>query len=131
MKITLASYHTIMIRQAGPTTHLLQMKKYLRKLGVEVELLDIWKSREEILKTDLFHIHASNIGIYDLAGYLHSLNAKFVVRPIFFTRHSAHTVRMACMVNTFAQHITPAIWSGYGITREICKRTTGRNLVIS
>ncbi len=120
MKVTLASYHTIMMRHAGPTTHLLQMKKYLKKLGVELELLDIWKSRDDILKTDLFHLHASNIGVYDLAGYLHSLNRKFVVRPIFFTRRSARMVRTVCKVNSLAQHIAPAIWSGYGITQDIC-----------
>ena len=120
MKVTLASYHTIMMRHAGPTTHILQMKKHLEKLGIEIKLMDIWKSREEILKTDLFHLHASNFGVYDLAGYLYSLDTKFVVRPIFFTRRSARTVRTVCKVNSWVQHIAPAIWSNYGITHDIC-----------
>lgn len=120
MKVTLASYHTIMMRHAGPTTHILQMKKYLEKLGIEIELINIWKSRKEILNTDLFHLHGSNIGLYDIAGYLHALNTKFVVRPILFTRHSARTVRMVCKTTSFAQHIARGTWSSYGITRDIC-----------
>lgn len=121
MKVTLTGFHTIMMRHAGPTTHILQMKKYLEKLGVEIELLDIWKSRREILNTDLFHIHGSDIGSYDIAGYLHSLNRKFVVRPIFFTRRSARTMKTVCKINAVAKFISPAIWSGYGITQDICK----------
>ena len=69
MKITIAGYHTIMMRHAGPTTHIIQMKKHLEKLGIKIELMDIWNSRKETLKTDLFHLHSSGVGIYDLANY--------------------------------------------------------------
>ena len=63
MKVTIASYHTIMMRHGGPMTHIHNVKKHLKKLGVDIELIDIWKSRREIHNTDLFHLHASNIGI--------------------------------------------------------------------
>ena len=120
MKVTLASYHTIMMRHGGPMTHILQMKKHLEKLGIQIKMMDIWESRSDILQTDLFHLHAATIGLFDLAGYLNSLNIKFVVRPIFFTRRSARTIRTVCKVNDLTQHIAPAIWSDYSITRDIC-----------
>ena len=120
MKVTLAGYHTIMMRHAGPTTHILQMKKHLEKLGIEIKLMDIWKSRKEILNTDLFHLHSSNIGIYDLASYLHALNTKFVVRPIFFTRRSAPILRLTCRTDSFLRNFTRGVWSTYGITGDIC-----------
>ena len=120
MKVTLASYHAITMRHGGPLTHILQIKKHLKKLGIEIELLDIWKPREDIFKTDLFHLHASNISLWDLAGYLHVHKTKYVVTPIFFTRRSVHTIRTVCRINTFTKHISPAIWSGYGITHDIC-----------
>jgi len=121
VKVTIASYHTIMMRHGGPMTHIHNVKKHLIKLGVDIELIDIWESRREILNTDLFHLHASNIGVYDLANYLYSLNKKFVVTPIFFTRRSARTINTVCKVNNCLKNISPAIWSAYGITQDICK----------
>jgi len=120
MKVTLASYHAVMMRHGGPMTHILQIKKHLEKLGIEIELIDIWKSREDIFKTDLFHLHASNISLWDLAGYLHAHNSKFVVTPIFFTRRSAPILRLTCKIDSFLQNFAQGIWSSYGITQNIC-----------
>jgi len=82
--------------------------------------MDIWRSRGKIFDTDLFHLHAANISLWDLAGYLHAHKSKFIVTPIFFTRRSAFTIRTVCNVNTIAKNITPALWSGYGIAKDIC-----------
>ena len=120
MKVTLACYHAIMMRHGGPMTHILQIKKHLEKLGLEIELIDIWKSREDIFNTDLFHLHASNISLWDLAGYLHAHKTKFVVTPIFFTRRSAPILRMTCRIDSFLQNFTQGIWSSYGTTQDIC-----------
>ena len=49
MEITLASYHTVMLRHGGPKTQILQTKKHLEKMGIQVRLLDFWDSRDEIL----------------------------------------------------------------------------------
>ena len=120
MKVTLASYHTMMMYHGGPMMHLLQIKKHVKKLGIDIELMDIWKSRDDIFNTDLFHLHASNISLWDLAGYLNAHKTKFVVTPIFFTRRSARTIRNVCKINTIAKKISPAIWSGYSISHDIC-----------
>jgi len=120
VKITFAGYQSIMMRHAGPTTHIIQIKKHLEKLGVKIELLDMWKTQKQIFNTDLFHIHGSYIGSYDICNYLHSNNKKFVTTPIFYTRRSSKTVKMVCMINNLVKLFSPAIWSAYGITKEIC-----------
>ena len=120
MKVTLASYPTIMMYHGGPMVHLMQIKKHIKKIGIDIELMDIWQSRDKIFNTDLFHLHAANISLWDLAGYLHAHKSKFVVTPIFFTRRSAFTIRTVCNINTIAKNITPALWSGYGIAKDIC-----------
>ena len=71
MKITFAGYQSIMMRHAGPTTHIIQIKKHLENLGVKIELLDMWKTQKQIFNTDLFHIHGSYIGSYDICNYLY------------------------------------------------------------
>ena len=48
MQVTLAGFHTIMMRHAGPTTHILQIKEHLEKLGHEITLMDMWKTQREI-----------------------------------------------------------------------------------
>ena len=103
MKVTLASYPTIMMKHGGPMMHLIQIKKHIKKIGIDIELMDIWQSRGKIFNTDLFHLHAANISLWDLAGYLHAHKSKFVVTPIFFTRRSAFTIRTVCNVNTIAK----------------------------
>ena len=104
----------------GPMMHLIQIKKHIKKLGIDIELMDMWKSRDEIFNTDLFHLHASNISLWDLANYLHSHKSKFIVTPIFFTRRSAFTIRNVCKINSIAKKLTPAIWSAYSISKDIC-----------
>ena len=120
MKVTLASYHSITMRHGGPMTHIFKLKKHLEKLGIDIDLIDIWNSREEIFKTDLFHLHASNISLWELAGYLHAHGTKFVITPIFFTRRSVRTIRTVCKINNITKNISPSIWTGYGITQDIC-----------
>ena len=78
MKITLASYPTIMMYHGGPMMHLIQIKKHIKKLGIDIELMDMWKSRDDIFNTDLIHLHASNISLWDLAHYLHSHKSIFI-----------------------------------------------------
>ena len=120
MEVTLTGFHTIMMRHAGPTTHVLQMKKHLKKMGIDIKLMDMWKTQRAIFNTDLFHIHGTYIGSYDIASYLHAHNKRFVVTPIFFTRRSAHTVRAVCRATSFVQSISQGIWSSYSITQNIC-----------
>lgn len=121
MKITLASYHTVMLRHGGPKIQIHQTKKYLERLGLEVALIDVWQDREGIFQSDLFHLFASNFGTYDLARYLNAHGARFVISPIFFTRRSPRTIRLACAVDGIMRRIAPGIWFDYGFARDICR----------
>ena len=88
MKITFAGYQSIMMRHAGPTTHIIQIKKHLEKLGVKIELLDMWKTQKQIFNTDLFHIHGSYIGSYDICNYCIHIAKILLQRPFFI--HDDH-----------------------------------------
>ena len=59
MKITFAGYQSIMMRHAGPTTHIIQIKKHLEKLGAKIELMDMWKTQKQIFNTDKDKTHFS------------------------------------------------------------------------
>ena len=120
MKITLASYHTVMLRHGGPKTQIVQTKNHLKMLGMEVCLLDNWGPRDEILDTDLFHLFGANHGMYDLAGYLHSHNIPYVVSPIYFTRRSAGTVRKAVTLTKAAGQAVRGFMSVSSIMNDIC-----------
>lgn len=121
MKITLASYHTVMLRHGGPKTQILQTKKYLEESGIEVRLIDIWGHRETSLNGSLFHLFASNFGTYDLARYLHVHEVMYVVSPIFFTRRSPRTIRFVCGLDRIVKRVAPGVWSDYNFTKDICQ----------
>ena len=56
MNISIVSYHTVDIKHGGPRTQILQTKKHLEKLGLRVQLYDIWNDNNQFRKTDIFHI---------------------------------------------------------------------------
>lgn len=124
MEITLASYHTVMLRHGGPKTQILQTKKHLEKMGIQVRLLDFWDSRDEILKTDIFHLFGASHGMYDLAGYLHSHDIPYVLSPIYFTRRSAGTVRKAVTLTKAAGQAVRGFMSVSSIVNDICSWAT-------
>ena len=124
MDVTLASYHTVMLRHGGPKTQILQTKKHLEKMGISVRLLDVWGSRDEILNSDLFHLFGSNHGMYDLAGYLNEQGVPFVVSPIYFTRRSAGTVRKAVTLTKAAGQAIRGFMSVSSIVNDICSWAT-------
>ncbi|MFQ6673252.1 MAG: glycosyltransferase family 4 protein [Fidelibacterota bacterium] len=120
MRVTLASYHTVTLRHGGPETQIHQTKKYLEEEGIEVALMDMWQN-EEILKCDLFHLFASNLGVYDLARYLGPRGIKFVVSPIFFTRRPAWAIRLVCASEKLVRRFASGLWADYGFARDICQ----------
>ena len=120
MNISIASYHTVDIKHGGPRTQILQTKKSLEKLGVRVELFNMWNNNNAFIKTDIFHIFSSNFGIFDFARYLNSEKKKFVVSPIFFTRQSPLSMKIVIKSNNFINNFVPGIWTDYNISKKIC-----------
>ncbi len=121
MKIILAGYQPISLIHGGPRVQIMQTKHELEHLGVDVELFDPWKHYDDVEQLR-FHIFAANIGTYHTAKIVESYKIPFVVSPIFFTRHSPSAIRMTIAATKLAKKIKPAVWTGYGITCEICDR---------
>ena len=120
VKVTFASYHTVSVRHGGPLTQMKQTKKYLQEIGIDVELIDMWKPRGEFLDTDLFHIFSANLGVWDLANYLKEHSKRYVVNPIFYTRWPPLVVRSVCLFDSMTHLFTRGVTSLYSFTRDVC-----------
>jgi glycosyltransferase involved in cell wall biosynthesis len=121
MKVKLACYQSVSLIRGGPYVKLIETKKYLQKLGVDVELFNMWDPAEKLFDCDLVHIFSANFAIYHFARSLKERNIKFVVNPIFYTRRSKKTVRMVCWVNKITRKIYRGFWWDYAVTQEICR----------
>ncbi|MEJ2628257.1 MAG: glycosyltransferase, partial [bacterium] len=121
MKIYFACYQSVGLIRGGPLVKIIQTKKYMEKLGVKVAYFNMWDSAEKLLDCDLVHLYSANLGVYGLARDLWRRKVKFVVNPIFFTRHSAPVVRSAVTLQSSLSKILPGIWQDWGFTRDICE----------
>ncbi|MBI3189493.1 MAG: glycosyltransferase, partial [Ignavibacteriales bacterium] len=120
MNIVFATYHSVMLLKGGPRTQVLQSKRALEKLDVQVYLFDSWKELD-VKTTDLVHLFGANIGTYHLARELHRMGVPFVVSPIFFTRRNNTTVRSIVAFDSFVRTFARGLWSDYGLITDICK----------
>ncbi len=121
MNISIVSYHTVDIKHGGPRTQILQTKKHLEKLGLRVQLYDIWNDNNQFRKTDIFHIFSSNFGVFDFARFVNSEKKKFVVSPIFFTRQSPLSIKFVIKSNEVINNFVPGIWTDYNVSKKICQ----------
>lgn len=121
MKVTFASYDTVMLRHGGPKTQILQTMTHLQKRGIEVTLMDMWDRQHGWPDCDLFHLFASNLGVYDLARYLASHALPYVVSPIFFTRRPPAIIRTVRMAQKITGRVGRGVWSDYGFSADICR----------
>ncbi len=119
MNVCITSYQSAMLLKGGPKTQMLQTRKGLEELGVNVTLYDSWK---ELKKgdVDLVHLFGANIGSYHLAREIHKLGIPMVVSPIFFSRHSAPFLRAASGLQRLSRSFVRGAWTDYGILSEIC-----------
>ncbi len=115
----MACFEAVSMNHGGPLVQILQTKKELEKLGVNVGLFDPWKPFSQS-DYDLVHLFSANIGTFHLARNLHLAGIPFVTSPIFFTQHAARTIRTAIAGNSFLNKFRPGIYSDYNITRNIC-----------
>lgn len=120
MRIFLASYQGIMLNKSGPSYKLIHTKKALQELGVDVDFYDMWNSNLKIEKSDLFHIFNASIATYALAANLKRFGAKYVVNPIFFSNHSASTLRLYQTIEKPVKAILKRTMSDYSFTKYIC-----------
>jgi len=120
MKIYFASYPTLMINRGGPTYKILCLKDELQKLGVDIQLFDMWDYTLSFTNNDLVHIFNANMHTYPMANNLKLYGAKYVINPIFYSNHSAQMLHMYRMLEAPFKLIFKRNYSDYYFTKFIC-----------
>ncbi|MFO7890974.1 MAG: glycosyltransferase family 4 protein [bacterium] len=120
MKVCFVCYQSVGLIRGGPLVKIIQTKKYLDQLGIEVDYFNMWEPAEKLLNYDLVHLFAANLGVYSLARDLWRRKVKFVVNPIFFTRHTPAVVRTTVILDSLIKKVLSGVWQDYGFTRDIC-----------
>lgn len=120
MKITLACYESLSMIHGGPRVQVLQTKRGLEELGVEVSLLNPW---EQFGKgsSDLVHLFAAHLATFHLASTFHSFDIPFVASSIFFTKHPPAVIRATLKANALLKKFRSGIWTNYEYTRQVCE----------
>ncbi|MBL7074572.1 glycosyltransferase [candidate division KSB1 bacterium] len=121
MKIYFACYQPVMLIRGGPRVKIIETKKSLESLGIQVEYFNMWDNPLDVLECDLLHLFSANLGTYSLARNIKNLGVKYVVNPIYFTKHSARAVRTVCAVENLIGRFASGIWTDYGFVRAICR----------
>lgn len=109
-----------MLNPGGPSYKTLQMKEGLLRAGVESELFEMWKEGQQFGKQDLVHLFNASISTFALAKNLRLNGTKYVVNPIFFSNHSAGTLRRYQSLEKPFRKIFKRSISDYEITKSIC-----------
>lgn len=121
MKVALASYQSLMLIHGGPHVVITELKHNLNALGVEADYFDMWQSENELRRYDLIHLFGCNMEIYSLARNLKQRGFRFIVNPIFFTRHSPTYIRWACMIQRQINRFYAGIYTDYGLVQSLCR----------
>jgi glycosyltransferase involved in cell wall biosynthesis len=120
MKVFLATYQSVMMLKGGPRTQILETKAALEKLGVDVQLFDMWQTLKKG-DCDVLHIFGSGIATYHFAREVSKLGIKLVVSPIFFSSHSSQYIRCVLWFDKTILKRLHGVWTDYGFVSEICK----------
>jgi len=121
MRIVFATHEGVPLYGGGPSVNIRETQRELLKLGVDVELFDMWKAPEQLANCDLVHLFGANFSMYNLARNLHYQNIRFVVNTIFYTRRSARTLRAVHRADQLTRKIMRGVWWEFGFTRDICE----------
>ncbi|MDI6779090.1 MAG: glycosyltransferase [Bacteroidota bacterium] len=119
MKVYFGAYQAIMMLKGGPRTQMLETKKELEKLGVDVELFNAWKTLRKG-DCDLVHLFAADISTFHFAREISKAGIKLVVSPIFFTRHSTNYIKTVMLFNRLLLNRSRGVWTDYGFVSQIC-----------
>ena len=99
---------------------MLQTKKELERLGVQVSLFDSWHTLSKG-DCDILHLFAARLGTLQLAQTIHTTGIPLVTSPIFFTRRPAWAIRATLTLEHSLKKIRPGIWTDYGFAEQICR----------
>ena len=121
MNIVFATHEGVPLYGGGPDVKIHALREALQDLGVTVELFDVWKAREQLSRCDLVHLFGGNFAVYNLARNLRYQGVKYVVNPIFFTRHSPKVLRAVSRLDLLTRRLLRGLWWEWGFTRDICQ----------
>jgi glycosyltransferase involved in cell wall biosynthesis len=121
MRVSFITHDGVTLHRGGPFVKIINTKTSLEQLGVTVKYFNLWDVAKELRECDLVHFFAANLAVYSLARNLKIEKAKFVVNPIFYTRHSAATVRMISTIDKLTRKVMRGVWWDWGFTRDICE----------
>jgi glycosyltransferase involved in cell wall biosynthesis len=119
MTVYLAGYQASPILRGGAAIQLLNTSRYLGDYGIDARLFDSWAPfhRESC---DLFHLFASDVGMYHLGREIHTLQIPLALSPITYTLHSRRFIRTALAGSRVLQRIGYGVWTDYAITSDLC-----------
>ncbi len=120
MKILFNSYQSISLMKGGPTYKIIQLKKSLEKIGVSVELFNQWK-QINYTDFDLVHIFNAHSGTYHFSESLKLSGIKYVVNPIYFSKHSSSKIRLYLKAQKIVKKLLNGTLSEIAMAQEICK----------
>ncbi len=97
MRILFITTPDVAIDKGGLYTQIINSKKYLEKLGVEIDLFDMWYPLK--YNYDLVHIFRADVSLYDTVKRLKKRGMKIVLSPIFASTHSIPMLKMINLSN--------------------------------
>ncbi len=119
MKICLTTNQAAAFTHGGILTQVLQTKRELERLGIEVDLFDMWKSFDRSAY-DLVHVFAANMATYHFARGLRTHGVPFVISPVFYSRRSSGVVRAVIRFDRMANSVVRGFWTDFGLMAEMC-----------
>lgn len=118
MKIIFASYPAVTAMGGGVEVQMRSLARELQKLGIEVEMFDPWRGYD-FSSRPFVHLFAAHIGTYHLGRALHSLGARLIVSPVFFSRHSPAYIAAAVRFSLLLRRLAP-LWTDYTFCHDLC-----------
>ncbi len=97
MRILFIATPDVAVDKGGLYTQVMNTRKYLEKLGVEVDLFDVWYTLDKTY--DLVHIFRADVSLLDTVNRLKKNAKKIVLSPIFASTHNIPTIRMINLSN--------------------------------
>ncbi len=123
MSIYLYSYPSLYINPGGPTYKTAMLFQHLTNLGVDVRLFNMWDNQLHLGDKDLFYIFTASISTYPLTVNLVQKGIKYIVNPIFYSNHSAETIKMYRLLEKPFRRVFKRSISDYDITEDICRQS--------
>jgi len=118
MKVLFGTFSASTVLGGGVKVQVASLARELGQLGVEVELFDPWKDYD-LSEYDLFHLFGAHVGTYHLGRAMKTLGMRFVLTPVFFSRHPAR--RVAAMVSVARRlRRKGGFWTEHMFCRELC-----------